>query len=100
MRFFAETLRKYPPLPVLNRVCTKDYVIPGSAGVVIKEGTKVGISSIALQHDPDYFPDPDSFDPERFNEENKKHIKPFTFIPFGEGPRICIGNKIIILVSS
>lgn len=81
----------YPPLPVLNRVCTKDYLIP-ETDILIKEGEKIGISSMALQHDPDYFPEPEKFDPDRFSEENKKNIKPFSFIPFGEGPRICIGN--------
>lgn len=91
--YFVETLRKYPPLPVLNRICTKAYPVPGT-NYVIKEGTKIVISSLGLQMDPDYFPDPEKFDPERFSEENKKKIQPCTFIPFGEGPRICIGNLI------
>lgn len=51
------------------------------------------ISVLALHNDPEYFPNPKKFDPERFSKENKSNIRPFTFIPFGDGPRICIGNK-------
>lgn len=81
-----ESLRKYPPLPNIARMCTKAFKIPGS-DFVIEEGTTVDFNSISFQRDPKYFPDPLKFDPERFNEENSKKIKPFTFLPFGEGPR-------------
>ena len=50
------------------------------------------IPVLALHHDPTYFPDPDKFDPERFTEENKHSIPNYTYIPFGEGPRMCIGK--------
>lgn len=49
--------------------------------------------------DPEYFPNPEQFDPERFNKENKKNIKDFTYIPFGEGPRMCLGMYIIFSFS-
>jgi len=49
-----------------------------------------------LHHDPEYFPDPEKFDPERFNDENKKNIKPYTYLPFGSGPHNCIGNFSLI----
>jgi cytochrome P450 len=52
----------------------------------------VGISTQALHNDPEYYPDPEKFDPERFSEENKKTRPDFTWIPFGEGPRLCIGE--------
>lgn len=45
-----------------------------------------------VQLDPKYWPDPFKYDPERFSDENKHNIKPFTFMPFGVGPRTCIGN--------
>ncbi|KAF4519173.1 hypothetical protein B566_EDAN008236 [Ephemera danica] len=53
----------------------------------------VGFSIYGLHHDPEYFPDPERFDPERFNEENKSKLKSFTYMPFGSGPRNCIGIR-------
>ncbi|GJQ68870.1 Cyp6a9 [Trypoxylus dichotomus] len=87
-----ETLRKYPPVPFLMRVCTKDYKIPDS-DIVLKTGTDVFVSVLGVHYDPEYYPDPQRFQPERFNEENRKKRPGFTFLPFGEGPRICIGLR-------
>lgn len=78
-----ETLRKYPPINVLTRKCTKEYPIPGSK-LVVPKGTQVTIPIYSIHRDPEYFPDPMKFDPERFSEENIKNIRPFTFLPFGE----------------
>lgn len=91
-----ETLRKYPALPVLNRECTKAYKVPGT-DVVLEEGTKVFIPLMGIHYDPEYYPDPQKFDPERFTEENKKTRHPYTWMPFGEGPRICIGLRFGVL---
>lgn len=88
---FSESLRKYPPAPIYLRKCTDNYKIPGT-NVIIEKGLSVLIPAVALHRDPEYFPDPLTFDPERFNEKNKHKIKDFTYIPFGDGPRICIGN--------
>jgi cytochrome P450 family 6 len=94
---YIETLRKYPPVPGLNRICTKDYKVPGS-NIMIKKDTKVWIPVLGLQRDPEFYPDPEKFDPERFSEENKNERHPYTFIPFGEGPRVCIGTYILLYV--
>lgn len=89
--YILETLRKYPPLPFLDRECTKLYKFPNS-NLIIDKGMIVYIPMMGLHHDPDFFPEPEKFLPERFSKENMENIRPFTFMPFGEGPRICIGK--------
>lgn len=87
---FLETLRKYPTLPFLNRVCTKDYPIPNT-DLVIKEGTPIIISHLGMMRDAKNFPEPNEFMPDRFSEENPNY-NPAAFIPFGDGPRTCSGK--------
>jgi cytochrome P450 len=91
-----ETLRLHPPALTLNKLCTKDFPLPGissSKPMVIKKGTPIIIPLYALHMDPAYFPDPDCFDPTRHNEETKKTRPKCVFLPFGEGPRMCMGMR-------
>ncbi|CAD6991105.1 unnamed protein product [Ceratitis capitata] len=93
-----ETTRKYPGLPILNRQCTHDYPLPDS-DLVIKSGTPVIISLLGLHRDEKYFPEPMLWDPERFLQGR---YDPVAFMPFGEGPRQCIAQrlgKIIVKVA-
>jgi cytochrome P450 family 6 len=90
----AETLRKYPPLSFVNRRCTKDYTIP-ETDLVLQKGVQVIVPVLGLHRDPEYFPNPEKFDPERFSEETKSDMPKYAYLPFGEGPRICIGKFII-----
>ncbi|CAD6240455.1 GSCOCT00014160001.2-RA-CDS, partial [Cotesia congregata] len=92
----AETLRKYPPLPFLDRLTKENYKLPNS-DLVVEKGTPVFISMTGLHYDPEYFPDPNKYDPERFSEANKKSRKQGVYIPFGDGPHICIGLRIGLL---
>lgn len=92
----AETLRKHPPVEVVTRICVKDYNIPGM-DLTLKTGNRIQVSIAGIHHDPDYYPDPEKFDPERFTEENKSKRPPFSFLAFGEGPRICIGKNFLSL---
>ncbi|GJQ82010.1 Cyp6a9 [Trypoxylus dichotomus] len=87
-----ETLRKYPPIPILSRVCTKDYRVPDS-NILIRVGEPVIIAVRGIHYDPDIYPDPHKFDPMRFTEEKKSNRHQFAFLPFGEGPRICLGLR-------
>lgn len=68
------------------RKCTKEYKIPGT-DQVIPEGHNVILPIYSIQHDAEYYPDPEKFDPERFSAENSEGRNPITYLVFGEGPR-------------
>lgn len=91
MNLLSETLRKYPPLPLIPRVCKKDYTIPNTS-LTIQKGTSVHIPIFGIHRDPMYYPKPEVFDPERFSPQQIAQRPEFTFLPFGEGPRVCIGT--------
>ncbi|XP_049964323.1 probable cytochrome P450 6a13 [Schistocerca serialis cubense] len=95
-KVISETLRKYPPITILPRKTTRSYQIPGSKAVVDKD-IAVAVPIYALHHDPRYFPDPERFDPERFSEEEKTKRHPYVYLPFGEGPRNCVGMRLGLL---
>jgi len=78
------------------RICSKDYKIPDS-DFVIPKGTKVVIPIIGLHYDPQYWPNPEVFDPERFSSENKSNIDSITFQTFGSGPRQCLGMNLYLV---
>ncbi|KAK5640025.1 hypothetical protein RI129_010836 [Pyrocoelia pectoralis] len=86
-----ESLRMYPAVPTNTRICTKSYKIPNS-NVVIKKGTYVFLPMYALHRDPEHFPNPEKFDPDRFSKGRNKNREPPAFMPFGDGPRKCIGK--------
>nr|ATN29095.1 CYP6HM2 [Apolygus lucorum] len=91
----AETLRMYPPLAVMDRQIDKDYQIPGT-NVVLPAGVLVFIPVYGLQHDPQYFPEPDKFIPERFDPALNSVVKG-SYVPFGSGPRMCIAARFATL---
>ncbi|XP_065214908.1 probable cytochrome P450 6a13 isoform X2 [Planococcus citri] len=85
----AETLRKYPICGFLARHCTKTYEIPDS-NIVLAEGTSIVIPVLGIHHDTKYYEKPYEFYPEHFTEEAQSKRPNYTYLPFGEGPRICI----------
>jgi cytochrome P450 len=92
---FTETLRKYPILPFLERMCCSDYELPapnGKGTITLPAGTGVYISLLGIHYEPTYFPEPEKFDPDRFTVENKSSRPNYTHLPFGDGPRMCIGK--------
>jgi len=94
----SETLRHWPAGPFTDRICTKDYEYDdGDTKFKFEKGITFWIPVYALHHDEKYFPNPSKFDPDRFSEENKINILPGTYIPFGTGPRNCIGSRYALL---
>ncbi|XP_016772837.1 cytochrome P450 6k1 [Apis mellifera] len=91
-KVISETLRKYPPVVILNRICTNDVKL-STTDFCIPKGTCIAIPVFGLHRDSNIFPNPEKFDPERFSEENIKTRHPYVYLPFGEGPRICIGLR-------
>ncbi|XP_023052978.1 cytochrome P450 3A43 isoform X2 [Piliocolobus tephrosceles] len=85
-----ETLRLFPVVSRVTRVCKKDIEING---VFIPKGLAVMVPIYALHHDPKYWTEPEKFCPERFSKKNKDNIDPYRYIPFGAGPRNCIGMR-------
>ncbi|KAH0820809.1 hypothetical protein GEV33_001982 [Tenebrio molitor] len=85
----SEILRKYPLAPILNRRAETDYLFE-ETGFTLDKGVSILVPVSGLHYDPDFFPDPYKYDPERFSEENRSKIKPYTYLPFGDGPRNCI----------
>jgi len=95
----SETLRMYPPAVLIDRRCVKTYTVPAEPRFTLMPGDVVWVPIYALHHDPDYFPNPEKFDPERFSDENRGNIKNCTYLPFGSGPRNCIGSRFALMES-
>ncbi|KAJ8728455.1 hypothetical protein PYW08_016840 [Mythimna loreyi] len=94
----SESLRMWPPGLSLDRICTKDYNLGkpnenAEKDVIIPKGTPVFVPVLAIHRDPQYFPNPDKFDPERFSDTNKHKFQASAYMPFGIGPRNCIGSR-------
>jgi len=99
---FTETFRKYPVLPFLDRMCFSDYELPSPSGngtITLPAGTGIFVSVLGIQHNPQYFLEPEIFDPERFTEENKRIQPKYAYSTFGEGLRMCLGNITLSIVS-
>lgn len=85
-----ETLRKYPPVARVNRVAINDTKL---GGIEVYADQVVEISIYAIHMDPANYPEPERFRPERFMPENKSQLVPYAYLPFGDGPRNCIGMR-------
>ncbi|KAK0175603.1 hypothetical protein PV327_009343 [Microctonus hyperodae] len=96
-----ETLRLYPVAGILDRMCTKKFelppTLPGTKPFELQPGDIIMISVYALQTDAKYYPDPDKFIPERFIEDPRKNLNSSIYMPFGNGPRMCIGYRFALI---
>ncbi|CAG9838965.1 unnamed protein product [Diabrotica balteata] len=89
-----ETMRKYPPIPFLDRMPLSDYKLEGT-DLVVKKNMTVVIPFFALHRDDNHFPNSEVYDPERFAEDIPS--EGLYYIPFGAGPRACIGKRLGLL---
>ncbi|XP_026741447.1 cytochrome P450 6B5-like [Trichoplusia ni] len=95
---FKEAMRIFPPLGFLMRECARTYTIP-EVGITIDEGVGILIPLQALHNDPQYFEEPDVFRPERFLPDQLNKYNKFVYLPFGDGPRACIGARLGLMQS-
>ena len=91
-----ETLRVHPIIPNLAKICTREYKVPGTS-LTIKPGDSIEINATGIHHDPKYYTNPESFDPENFTKERKAERDPLTFMGFNQGPRSCIAMRFALL---
>jgi len=87
----TETLRLYPPGWLLTRTATTDTVLGGHA---IQAGTTVIYSPYIIHRRADLYPDPERFDPDRWDQADRDRVRPGTFVAFGGGPRRCVGESL------
>jgi hypothetical protein len=78
---------------MLNRICTEEIDLPNT-NIRLPKGTLITIPLLGIHRDPSIYPDPDKFDPERFNGDKVKERHSYAYMPFGEGPRNCIGENL------
>nr|XP_032525517.1 cytochrome P450 9e2-like isoform X1 [Danaus plexippus plexippus] len=94
----SEVLRLWVPTILIERMCVKDYNMGKSNGeakedFILRKGESLHIPTWCIHRDPQFFPNPNKFDPERFSKENRHLIHPIAYMPFGLGPRNCIGSR-------
>jgi cytochrome P450 len=87
---FKEAMRLYPPIPSFARQATVPVEL---GGYTLPAGARIAISPNIVHHDARWWDDPEAFRPERFAKDNEKGITRYAYLPFGGGPRVCLGNS-------
>jgi len=94
LQVFKETMRLYPPAAGIVREALHTIEIDGYQ---VPRGCNVLLSPYTLHRKPEYFPDPETFDPDRFTPEREKQLPRYAYLPFGAGPRICLGMHFALM---
>ncbi|KFM65735.1 Cytochrome P450 3A24, partial [Stegodyphus mimosarum] len=93
----SETLRMYPVATATEREAVTDYKL-GNTGIIIEKGNRVTVPIYSMHYDPEFFPEPEKFDPERWVKDSGKLNHPqYAYLPFGAGPRNCLGMRFALL---
>lgn len=93
-RVIKEAMRLYPPAWSVGRVAIKDVQI---GEYFIPKGMRVGVTTYLTHHSPEFWNEPERFDPDRFSPERESSIPKYAYLPFGGGPRVCIGNHFAMM---
>lgn len=94
LQVIEETMRLYPPAWIVDREPLEDDEFEG---IPIEKGRDVLCLIYSVHRNKKYWDNPEKFDPDRFSPENKKKQVPFSYMPFGGGPRLCIGNNFALM---
>lgn len=94
LQVFKEAMRLYPPAYMVGREATADVVV---AGARVPKGATVLVSIWGLHRRADFFPDPERFDPDRFDPEREAALPKGAYLPFADGPRVCVGNHFALV---
>jgi cytochrome P450 len=89
-----ESMRLLPPVWGFSRQAIEDVRI---GEYDVPKGTSVNIGTFWTHRDPRWWENPDAFEPERFSPDREAKIRKYAYIPFGGGPRICIGNSFAMM---
>ncbi|GFS38225.1 hypothetical protein TNIN_394601 [Trichonephila inaurata madagascariensis] len=92
----SETLRLFPPGIRLERLAVADYKL-GNTGITIPKGMIVTIPTYAMHRDPEIYPNPEKFEPDRFTSEERAKRDMYAYLPFGAGPRNCVGMRFALM---
>lgn len=92
----SESIRIYSPFSRIERTADSDYSL-GDTGLTIPKGMIVGIPIYAMHRDPKFFPEPEKFIPDRFTAEGREKQIPYSYLPFGAGPRNCLGMRFALM---
>ncbi|XP_005177793.1 cytochrome P450 4g15 [Musca domestica] len=95
-RCLMETLRMYPPVPLIARELQEDLKL-ASNGYVIPRGATITVATIKLHRNPLVYKNPNIFDPDNFLPERQANRHYYAFVPFSAGPRSCVGRKYAML---
>ena len=95
-RVIMETLRMYPPVPIIARQINEDVKLV-SENYTIPRGATVAVTTFKIHRRPDYYPDPHVFNPDNFLPEKQQNRHYYSYIPFSAGPRSCVGRKYAML---
>ncbi len=94
LQAMKEAMRLYPPAYVLGRQAARDVTV---GGVRVRKNHVVLVNVSGIHRRADAFPNPDTFDLDRLSVEREKKLQPLSYMPFGAGPRVCIGNHFALM---